>query len=704
MPKIINLNEIPKDIRDNVLPNFLEELYKAAFITKGPLDNYCKQAKAMVDMKFLNEELLNNPNHEDRNWWGDKVDTDDYESMTYDPMSARMVKALAAHLRRIGIPSNRQFFKLNFSYNPILSDRYNFLTPVFEDAWSEFLGKAFKRCKAIPKLIKAQRQSIVFGNTVIYVDYDKPLGVVNVKPIKLKNFALYPPKDDVSNCAMVIQSNIPESDLKARFDLDEDRLDMLVPATEIQARTIVDDKGETGSQPYGTVRVWTFFLPYYKNYTKGKKDKKNKFELRNALIMLGVNENTQDGKPEKVLLHILELDSREQNPISFSNLTAGEIDEPYNRPELVDYRGHQATLNRVDSAADRTVPMLIDPIKIVSGADPTNTTEDYEIGPGTVLFETVPNSIRFETVRANLEHYILYKDHVSSDFAKGFGITDLLEGVQRSKGGDKTAKEVERERESGEAKIDYIAEWQNDGFFEDFLIKYLNQTQLHIQQEIEAAKIIWESTGQPVTKAFWDFAKGQQEIQVGDSRIKNPCPLFKNWMTWSKIEQKLKQQFLTLNNMASDLQTADLFKVGIAETIFNDPNTGSDTLYRVIIEPFDSTGVTIEGSIGEASRAKDAENFNTVMSFLAQLNMPDATGISMLTKAGIQINTKEAIRLALKTNPIPSDNLIIPLTQSPQPQMMMPQVASQEPTPGGEITNPEQVESPQVEQPTQPGV
>lgn len=716
MPRVIDLNDkkqIPLEMRDNILPKFLWELYTAAFTAKGPLDNYCKQAKGMIDMQFTNEQMLNNPNYEDRNWWGDKIDTDDYESMTYDPTSARMVKALAAHLRKIGIPANRQFFKLNLEYNTVLSDQYHFLSTVLEEAWSEYLNKAFKRCKAIPKLVKAQKQSVQLGNTVVYVDYDKPLGVVNVKPIKLQNFALYPPKDDVSNCAMVIRSNIAESDLKVRFDLDEKRLDMLVPATEINSRQIVDDRGEVSTQPYGTVRVWTFFLPYYKNYViNGEDETKNKFELRNALVMMGINENTQDGKPEKVILHIVELDSREQNPISFTTLTAGDVDQPYNKPELVDYRGHQATLNRLDSAADRAIPMFIDPIKIISGADPTNTSEDYEVGPGAVLFETTPNAIRFETPKANLEHYILYKDHVAADFAKGFGMTENLEGVQRSKPGDKTAKEVEYERESGEGKIDYIAEWQNDGFFEDFLVKYLNQTQLHIEQEIEAAKVIWEAAGQMPGKPFWDFAKGKTSVNIKDKEIKNPCPVFRNFIVWSKIETKLKNQFMALNNMAPELATSDIFKVGIAEAVFQNPNEGSQILYSIIIEPFDSTGITVEGSIGEASRAKEAENFNKVMNFLGILNTPDAAGVSLLQKAGLQINVKEAVRLALKVNPIPTDNLVIPaVMQNP----MAPQLISTDPNsqvtpqsaPSEKPTSqntPESVTKPQVNSPPQPGV
>ena len=141
------------------------------------------------------------------------------------------------------------------NYHPLLSALYSFLITVFEESWSEFCLKAFKKVKAVPKLIKAQKQSVELGNTVLYEDYDKNLGVVNVKPVKLQNFALYPPKDDVSNCAMVIRSNIAESDLKVRFDLDEKRLDQLVPATELNVRQIVDDKGEIGTQPYGTVRV-----------------------------------------------------------------------------------------------------------------------------------------------------------------------------------------------------------------------------------------------------------------------------------------------------------------------------------------------------------------------------------------------------------------------------------------------------------------
>ena len=129
-------NDIPKKIREEVLPEWLEKLYRAAFMIQMPLAIEWAKAQAMYDMRFSNQDLyLNRTVERTSNYGGDKMDNDDVESMMYDPMSSRMVDTLAAHLRRVGIPINRELFRIQYNYHSTLSDKYPFMVYLLEEAY-----------------------------------------------------------------------------------------------------------------------------------------------------------------------------------------------------------------------------------------------------------------------------------------------------------------------------------------------------------------------------------------------------------------------------------------------------------------------------------------------------------------------------------------------------------------------------------------
>ncbi len=681
--------EIPKEIREETLPEWLEKLYRAAFLSQLPLAVEWEKAQAMCDMRFTNQDLILSKSSLKNAFRGEKADDDDFESLMYDPMSSRMVDTLAAHLRRVGIPVNRDIFNINYDYHGVLSDRFPFLVHLMEEAYQDFGKRAFQRGKIISKLVKGQRQSIIKGNTVLNLDYDKTMGLVDAKVLKIENFALYPPKDESDKCYKIVRSDIPESDLKIRFDIPDESLEQLIPAKEIVLQGI--DVGNTQYYPsdttlsFGRIRVWVFFIPYYRDYvTEQSTGKTQKFELTNALILLGVNElggmkGDSSSKARKVLLKVVELDSADQCPILFSTLMPPEVGSPWGKTVLLKYRGHQTTLNQLDFAANKAVPMYIDPVKKVV-SDGTMTSEDYEIGPGSVLFCKNKDDITFETVQANLQHYILFKDHIERDFGKGFGVTELMEGTQRTKGGDKTATEASEERKSGEVKIDYIAEWQNDNYFAEFVYKYLLLSQLYMEQEVESAKVIWaeyeaQAQGQ-IQGTMWDWIKGKGPINIGGKDYKNPCPLYHNFLSFSKIEQKLQDKFAEMLQPNPISGESMPFTGSIASQIFSDPN-GDELLYQAIIYPIHNTDITTEASTGEVSKAAQRQNFQAAMQVYNGLDTPNEMGVSRLGQEGLKLNPKEIIRLTDKFYSLPSNKLIIPNPQA-IPQAPIPQQGNME--------------------------
>lgn len=675
--------EIPKKIREESLPEWLEKLYRAAFLSQLPLAVEWEKAQAMCDMRFTNQDLILSKSSLKNAFRGEKADDDDFESLMYDPMSSRMVDTLSAHLRRVGIPVNRDIFNINYDYHGVLSDRFPFLVHLMEEAYQDFGKRAFQRAKIISKLVKGQRQAVIKGNTVLNLDYDKTMGLVDAKVLKIENFALYPPKDESDKCYKVVRSDIPESDLKIRFDIPSDALEELIPAKDITLQGL--DVGNTQyypsdtTLPFGRVRVWVFFLPYYRDYVEEQNTgKMQKFELTNALVLLGVNElggpkGESGAKARKVLLKVIELDNADQCPILFSTLTPPEVGSPWGKTVLLKYRGHQTTLNQLDFAANKAVPMYIDPVKKVV-SDGTQTSEDYEIGPGSVLFCKNKDDITFENVQANLQHYILFKDHIERDFGKGFGVTELMEGAQRTKGGDKTATEASEERKSGEVKIDYISEWQNDNYFAEFNYKYLLLTQLYIEQEVESAKVIWaeavgSSSPEEQNGTFWQWAKGETSITIGTKEYKNPCPLYKNFLVFSKLEQKLQDKFAEMLQPNPITGESMPVTASIASKIFSDPN-GDELLYQAIIYPIHNTDISTEASTGEVSKAAQRQNFQAAMQVYNGLDTPNEMGVSRLGQEGLKLNPKEIIRLTDKFYSLPSNKLIVPNPQAiPQAPM-----------------------------------
>ena len=722
--------DIPKKIREEVLPEWLEKLYRAAFMIQMPLAIEWAKAQAMYDMRFSNQDLyMNRTVDRTSSYGGDKMDLDDLESMMYDPLSSRMVDTLAAHLRRVAIPVNREIFRIQYNYHSTLSDKYPFMVYLLEQAFENFGPRAFQKANIISKLIKGQKQAIIKSQTVLNLDYDKTLGLIDAKPIRMEHFALYPPKEEISKCCLVVKTHIPESDLRIRFDIPDDELDKLKPQKDIVFdgidSNVFNPTPITQSIPFGHVAVWIYFIPYYRDYLKeDETGKPQTFELRNALIMMGVNEvaagkDKKDQTIKKTLLKVVELDSQEECPILFSTLTAPEVGSPYCGNVLLKIRGHQTTLNQLDFAFNRAVPMYIDPIKKVV-SDGKQTSEDYEVGPGGILFCNNPNDIVFEKVQANLEHYIMGKDHTERNATKCFGISEMIEGVQRTKGGDKTATESEEERKSGEVRIDYIAEWQNDNYYQQFIFKYLLLTQVYIEEEINASKVVWEeyegSDEVDQTVSFWDWVKGKKPITLQGKTINNPAPLYRNFMLFSGIENLLKDKFQELNpGIPNDQLAMQLQQNSISNLMFNDTE-GDELLYQAIIQRFGFSDILVETSTGEITKLTQRDNFTSAMNILNGLDTPGAPPApgmpatpSRLGQEGLKLSSTEIVRLTEKLYALPNNKLVIPMQLGglePQAQMQaLPQGAPQEQGvpqsqgPTDDARN-QEIPQPEVEQPT----
>lgn len=684
--KILDVDDIPKEVKPKLV-KYLCDLYVNAFAAKADIDEDCRKAKAMVDMKFVNktDTYIARVNNQNRSYVpGDESrNREDAKAKMYNPFSARMVDADTAHLKKSAIPNNRELIKLNIGYHPIISEKLPEYKSCFEDGWEDYAKKTFIANKTVSNIMKAQRQGATYSNTVILHDYDPDEGFVFPQTLNFMNFAVFPKKDNPNkNCAMIYRSHIAEDDLRKRADISEGQLDELMPSSSMSMEELLKGNNNPDEQEasVGNIKIWTFFLPVYKDYYESDAKKREKYVLRNALIVMGVNDvgtsglGTDANKISKTILKVVELPNRCYNPFQFSTFSVSDVDEPYARPKLMQYRGHQNLLNQLFYAFSYAVPLAIDPVKIVTKSG-NRRSEDYVIGPGATLFEDQPNSIRFETYNVRLDTFLDAYQFLESDFGKGFGIPENVEGIPRTSGGDTTAREIEVTRQSGAIKLDYRADWQNEEFLQPFAYKFLLQTQIYIEQEIETAIIQYAGQEQyeedPGRDAiigdpnFWEFARGKRTITVGKEVIKNPCPLFRNWLIHSDIYSKLEVKTRQLMGQIPGEEGKPVF-AGLVDAAFRAPGQGLQMLYEIITFPFASTDIEVESTTGEVTRKQEGENFQSIVGFLSQFEQPDPmTGMSKLQQGGMQLNIKEVARLAQKTFPTPSNELIIPFEAPP---------------------------------------
>ena len=710
MEKVINILDVNEDItkkQKETLLDYLCKVYIAAFSSKAEIDEYCKQAKAMSDMEFTKQvskrQRTNASSSIPQIRYGEeKHNSEDEKSKMYNPFSARMVETHTAQLKKSGIPQNRELIKVDIGYHPVLSQAFPDYKGCFEDAWEDFGKKAFIKLRAVSKLMKAQKQASVYSNTVILHDYDPGIGFVNPKPINFMDFAMYPKKEDTKKCIKVYRCFVPEEDLRKRSDISEEDLDKLSISSDIDIETMFNSQegSEDNSAAVGNIRILTFFVPTYKDYSEDNKGKREKFVLRNALITIGVNDIgavTPDGI-NKVLLSVVELPGREYDPFTFATLTVNDIDEPYAKPKLVQYRGHQILLNQLFSAFSYAIPLAVAPI-VIALKDGNNKAEDYQIAPNSVWFETIPNSTRFETPNFRMDVFVNAYQFIESDFGKGYGIPENIEGIPRQSGGDKTAREAEIERQSGASKLDYVADWQAEELLQPFSYSFLLQTQLHIEIEVEGAVLKYlASKGNPQLDSemvmkdpeFWKWVAGDTSIKIKGKDVYNPCPLFRNWIILSSIYDKLNERSKDLAGMNFQLGTHPNPDLALlSDMIFKSPGAGLKTIYDIVTHPFSETDITVENTLGEITRKNQSENFQAFMQFLTNLDVPSGpSGMSRLQQEGLKLDVKEVLRLAHKAFPTASAKLI---TQATNPaQQMLPQqpvtTGSQMPQMPGQMT------------------
>ncbi len=685
---------------------FLINLEQTAFFSRDHLEGEWRKVEAAINQQFVaQEELLvarsqtGSPSAEQL--FGEELDAGDLEMRLYIPLLARMMEGWVGHLRRVGIPVNRQFFRVKFDYRGKLSIKFPFLVSIFEDAWQDFYTVAFNRIKAISKLTKGQKQTVTFGNTVLNLDYDKDVGLIDTKVVNIRNFALYPPKDDPSRSNMIVKSTVPIGDLEERLDIPDNELEKLLPEGNVDHGHAGSYSQGTDSQvPFGQVEIWTYFIPYYKDYKKEElTEKKQSFKLRNAIVLLGVNKSGTTPEEKYILLKVFELDNREQNPLLFSTFGPTLPNVPYDRGKLPQYIPYQALMNLLSYGAARGVAVAVDPPLLVKSTL-KGTSDSYQVAPGVMWPVEDKNDISQLEIRPNLDHFLSFIEWVEKAAAKGIGITELLEGAESGGGSSrKTATQSVEERKSGEVRIDYIAEHQNDNYFQPFVYKYGLQSQLHMQIEVESAKEIWnlykEENPETLDDAFWSFATGDTEIEVQDQTIINPCPLYRNFLTFSNIRQRIdaKQKEIEAQAMLQTQQQS----MTVPDMTFAPPQVPAITeeeLYEAIIDPILSTNIIVEGSTGEITKREQRQDFLDLEMFFERLDTPTVPGMpSRLQSAGLYLDPKEVAKVASKLFNMPSVDLVKPIgvnaaqgTSVQQPPQDVAAATSASPTEEGRNT------------------
>ena len=231
------------------------------------------------------------------------------------------------------------------------------------------------------------------------------------------------------------------------------------------------------------------------------------------------------------------------------------------------------------------------------------------------------------------------------------GGTDTLKGVDTNPSARKSATQAEDERQSGEVRIDFPAEWQNDTFLKWFVYVYSILSQSYLQQEVEDLMELWneKSTkkGKPVDeKKKWDF-------------IKSKSLAFQNFLSFSNIEEKIRLRLKELRDGGMPLTAT------VAEDFID-----TQLLYEAIIERLRMTNIIVDGSTSEVSAREAKQDFlDYITSFL--MTLP-------LAEAGMSLKIKEIIRVASKLFGMPEADFVqmISQAQASNPQSLMTQQAA----------------------------
>jgi len=677
--KNLDILEIEKNNPESIdeFKKFLLHLKTTSFMEKAQLHRDWEKAEAAVLQRFINlsklattsgnagsiETDITSPVNVDQ-IIAESTDTTDVEMKFYLPLSSRQAQGWTGHLRRSTIPRNREFFSVKFDWHEKLSANYPELVPVLEASWKDYLMATYNRIKAPSKITKAQLQSVIFGNTCMYLEYSEDLGLVDAHVINVRDMAIHSAKEDINRSKLMINYQVPITDLLDNPSLDKEITDELKMSMDLASTGISYHSQETTYlenteiADYGMINLSTLFIPYWVSRENPK------LHFKNILVTIAEGQS-EDKDKICTILRAIELDSREQNPILFATFGPTPAGTVYYQSKILQNLPYQAMANLATSTAMQALLVAtFPPLKVID--DGTMTADSFNWYPRAIWSIRTKDDVEQMDIKSDLNAYIALMGFIEQQVQKGSGITEINLG-QRTSTVRKTLGEVEQEKQAGDVPIDYIIEHQNDNLMQPFVFKHTLLSQTYIEAEVENLLFdMGEEEKKNGTKM--DELKKWQYIRA-NSRM------FRNFLIYSKIEEKI-------DNKMKDLYRIDPEKATELQSILNPA-----FIYSLIITKFTESNIIIEGNTAEATKRELKEDLLELLQLAPTLMLEQRTGKPM--------DGNEILRLLDKVYNLPISKLFKSMPQILQenpaaviaaaggqavaPNTQLPQAAAQPP-------------------------
>lgn len=663
--KNLDVLEITKNNPESIeeFKKFLLHLKTVSFGEKAQLHRDWEKAEAAVLQRFLNlsklytasgnagtpETSITNAINIDQ-LISESTDTTDVEMKFYLPLSSRQAQGWTGHLRRSTIPRNREFFSIKFDWHEKLSANYPELVPVLEASWKDYLMATYNRIKAASKITKAQLQSVIFGNTCMYLEYSEDLGLVDAHVINVRDMAIHSAKEDINKSKLVINYQVPITDLLDNPSLDKEIVDELKMSMALTDDPVSyhsqENTYENTETDYGMISLSTFFIPYW--ISKENTD----LYFKNILVTVAEGQNE---KKERIctILRAIELDSREQNPILFATFGPTPAGTVYYQSKILQNLPYQAMANLATSTAMQALLVAtFPPLKVID--DGTMTADSFNWYPRAIWSIRTKDDVEQMDIKSDLNAYIALMGFIEQQVQKGGGITEVNLGA-RTTSVRKTAFEVEQEKQAGDVPIDYIIEHQNDNLMQPFVFKHTLLSQTYIEAEVE--NLIYSlKEEEKETGATLDELKKWQYIRA-NSRM------FKNFLIYSKIEEKI------------DTKIKELYQLDPEKALEIQSINSPAFIYSLIISKFTEANVIIEGNTAEATKRELKEDLLELLQLVPTLGLEQ--------KTGKPLDGDQVLMLFDKVYNLPISKLFKPLNKTAQENPMAAIAAA-----GGQVASP----------------
>jgi hypothetical protein len=275
------------------------------------------------------------------------------------------------------------------------------------------------------------------------------------------------------------------------------------------------------------------------------------------------------------------------------------------------------------------------------------TTDNFEYMPRAIWSVRDMDDLQVMELPYKLSEYIEMMKFIYSLIQQSSGITDVLEGSKSNTSERKTKFETKTQYDSGSTRINTTIKWQEEEFLQPSILTYLNLTQFHIKNQVESAKALLGTRGKAVSR--WN-------------RILEEAPLFKRFLTLSKIREKIA-------NLIKELQTTNPVEARKIQSFMD-----TEAIYDIITIPFDTSNIIIEGNSAEIRKQEKLEALQGVIESLTNMQAEE--------KTGKVFNIEDIINVFKKLTAAPDIEFLIKPLPPPMPEMMPGQEAGMIPEEG----------------------